>query len=151
MQLDRHFTNAEVERDLLVDASARHFMQNLALAWRQRPKAFDVALDDYGLRPPRGIYRNACNHSAKQRLIPHWLGEKVHGAGLHRLDGHRNVGVAGQEDDWLEIAFLGQMMLQIKTARSWHANIKDNATGAVQYISVQKFASRGKADRLETR
>src|SRR5262245_16039748 len=99
MQLDRHFTNAQVEGHLLVDASARHFMQNLALTWRQRLKAFDIALDDYRLRPLRGIYRNAFNHSVEQRLVPHWLGEKVHSAGLHRLDSHRNVAVPREEDD----------------------------------------------------
>src|SRR5262245_57744192 len=98
MQLDRHFTNAKVEGDLLVDASARHFMQNLALAWRQRLKTLDIAFDHYRRRPLRGIYRNAFNHSVEQRLVPHWLGEEVHSAGLHRLDSHRNVGVPCQED-----------------------------------------------------
>ena len=39
---------------------------------------------------------------------------------------------------------------QIETARSWHAHIEDQATWAVQYVGVEQFAGRGKADRLET-
>ena len=44
MELDRDFADAEVEGDLLVEASARHFTQDLPLARRQRRKPLDIAL-----------------------------------------------------------------------------------------------------------
>ena len=45
MQLHRHFADAEIERDLLVDPSARDFVQNLALAKRKLLKSLDAAPD----------------------------------------------------------------------------------------------------------
>jgi hypothetical protein len=54
-----------------------------------------------------------------------------------------------QEDDWFGIAVLGQMMLQIETARSRHSHIEDQATGAVQYVGIEQFARRAETDRLE--
>src|SRR5690606_35956147 len=42
MQLDSDFTDAQVECDLLIDASPRHFAQDLTLAWRQRLETLDM-------------------------------------------------------------------------------------------------------------
>ena len=151
MELDRHFANAEVKGDLFVEASARHFMQNLTLAWRQRFNALDVALDDHGIRPPLGIHRNTRDDGVKQRLVPHRLSEKVHGAGLHRLDSHRDVAMPGKEDDGFGVAVFRKMLLQIEAARSWHAHVEDQAAGAVQNVGVDQLAGRGKANWLETR
>src|SRR6266853_7042830 len=38
-------------------------------------------------------------HSVKQILITEWLCEELYGAALHRLHGHRHVGMRCDEDD----------------------------------------------------
>ncbi|BCH15313.1 hypothetical protein MesoLjLa_21640 [Mesorhizobium sp. L-2-11] len=55
----------------------------------------------------------------------------------------------GQENDWLGVAALGQMPLQIETARSRHAHIEDQTTGTIQYVGIEQFARRAETDMLE--
>src|SRR5262245_47411963 len=50
MQLDRHFAYTERESDLLVEPPASHFVQDLALSWRQCLHSLDVAFDNHRLR-----------------------------------------------------------------------------------------------------
>jgi len=47
-------------------------------------------------------------------LVPEWLGQELHRAGLHGLDTHRDVAVAGDEDDRDPVAGRRQLALQLQ-------------------------------------
>lgn len=59
--------------------------------------------------------------------------------------------MTGQENDGFGNATLGQMVLQVKPACSWHMHVQDQAARAIQYIDgVEHFTGRGETDGLKT-
>ena len=55
-------------------------------------------------------------HSVEQLLIAKWLCQKLDCTGLHGLYRHRDVTVAGDEDDRYFFVSLGQLGLKIEPA-----------------------------------
>ncbi|GEC37894.1 hypothetical protein EME01_19660 [Sinorhizobium meliloti] len=98
------------------------------------------------------IQRDSGYDRIEQRPVRHGLGEEIHRAILHRLNRHRDIAATGQENDGLANAALGQMVLEIEPAFSWHVDVKNQAARAIQYVNgVEQFLRRGEADGLEAR
>src|SRR3546814_9138748 len=60
MQLHRHLADSQVEGDLLVDPAARHLVQDLALARRQRRQSPGSTPYYLGFGPSGGVQFDRC-------------------------------------------------------------------------------------------
>ena len=137
MQFDGNLADAKIECDLLVKAALCDFAQDFALARRQLCVAVDVLLDEPGRLPLRDIFLDRSRNRVEERLISYRLRKEVNGSSLDRLHRHRDVTVTREEDDRSRVAVYGEMLLEVQPACSRHANIEDQATGAIFKIGVQ--------------
>src|SRR5215469_11868879 len=60
----------------------------------------------------------------KELLITERLCEELHGAALHRLHGHRHIGVCGDEDDRELSVCRGELALKLQTASPWQSHVE---------------------------
>jgi hypothetical protein len=81
----------------------------------------------------------------QQNLPSEWLGEKLHGAGLHRFHRHRNVPVAGDEDNRYGHIAGGQVALKVEATDSRQADIQHQAGGRIGAVTCEKL--RGRTER----
>src|SRR5690606_23143969 len=102
-------------------------------------KSIDVSINDCCFCAPRGIHRNTQANRIKQGLVSHRLREEIDRARLHSLHSHWNVAVPGQENNWLWVAMLCQMILQIEAVLSGHANVEYEAPRPVHDVGLQQF------------
>ena len=66
-------------------------------------------------------------HGVEQLLVAEGLGQKVHGPGLHRLDAHRDIAVAGDKNNGHLYRAPGQFLLQLQPAEAWQPHIEHQA------------------------
>src|SRR5262249_7832855 len=76
--------------------------------------------------------------------------------GFHRLYGHRDVAVTGDEDDRNWIAFAAQLALEIEATHSRQSHVEDQTGRSIRVLAVQEILSCGeclypKTDRLGER
>ena len=94
--------------------------------------------------PPGTIASEAGLDSVKKILITEWLCEELHGAALHRLHGHRHVGMRCDEDDRHLPVRSGKVALKLKTASPRHSHVEYQAGGALRRINLEKIVNRRK-------
>ena len=99
--------------------------------------------------PPGTIASEAGFDSVKEVLIAEWLGEKLDGTALHRLDRHRHVGVRCDKDDRELPVRRGQLALKLETALPRQSHVEHQAAGAVRRISLEKIGNRRKLPGLQ--
>src|SRR3546814_8895231 len=95
---------------------------DLCAARRQRGKIFGMPSDDPPILSNRRIALDPFYYRVQQGLIANRLGKKVDRSGLHRLHRHRDIAVAGEEDDRFDYAGRGQISLQIQDRKSTRLN-----------------------------
>jgi hypothetical protein len=92
--------------------------------------------------------------AVEQVLVAERLLDEVDRAGLHRLDRHRHVAVAGDEDDRQDRVALVELDLQFETAHAGHADVEHQAPRPVVALGVEELLTgfehlHGQPDRLE--
>src|SRR5262249_19554572 len=99
MDFDRLLGRAELHRDLLVQLPGDDEREDFALSRRERADApLELAvLSDFRVALATPDQRAA--DRVEQLAIVARLLEEVEGASLHRPHAHRNVAIAGEEDD----------------------------------------------------
>ena len=127
MDLDRTDAYAEVVGHDLVRLAGDDAGQHVALPRRElvepRPT---LGLHRIVLFRGRGLGQRQSDR-LKQDLVVEGLLDEIHHAGLHRLDGERNVAVAGHHDDrGLEAERL-EAMHELQAVQARHADIGDHA------------------------
>src|SRR3546814_6877794 len=78
--------------------------------------------DDPPILSNRRIALDPFYYRVQQGLIANRLGKKVDRSGLHRLHRHRDIAVAGEEDDRFDYAGRGQISLQIQPRSEEHTS-----------------------------
>ena len=149
MDLHRDLTDPEVERDLLVQAPARHFLHDLALARGQRAEATCLSPGDTGHSTLGDVALDSELDRVQHRLASHRLRQEIDRPCLHCLDGHGNIAMAADEDDGLRIATRGQLALEIQSAQAGHTHVQDETTGPIGQIRLEQLAGRAKTDRIQ--
>ncbi|EEF25473.1 conserved hypothetical protein, partial [Ricinus communis] len=122
--------NAHAIGDLLVHEARGHVLHHLALARREQGPAVARGLERaVGVEPP-GIGIERGGHGVEHVLVAKGLGEEVDGAGLHGAHGHRDVAMAGHEDDrHVRPACLAQGLLECEAALAAQAHVEHQARG----------------------
>ena len=82
-------------------------------------------------------------------LIAEGLLQEVEGALLHGLDRHRDVTVAGDEDDRNDGATQVELLLQLEPAHAGHAHVEHQATRLARLVGLEELARRGEGARRE--
>ena len=80
-------------------------------------------------------------------LIAYGLGQELDGAGFHRPHRDTHVRVTRDENNRNVDMGLNQLPLQIEAARSWQADVEDQAARRVRASRAEKLARRREAVR----
>src|ERR1700730_9054855 len=91
--------DADVVRDLLVEAASHHQGHHLTLTGGERREARPQRGDGLFILQPSAISREAQLNRIQQVLIAERLGQELDRSPLYCPDGHRDVAVSGDEDD----------------------------------------------------
>src|SRR4029453_3549536 len=76
---------------------------------------------------PNPIAFQADLNGVEQVLVAEGLGQKLDGAPLHRLHGHRDVAMPGDKDDGSLDVGGQQLALKVETAATGQAYVQDEA------------------------
>ena len=99
VHLDGDLTDAKVARDLLVEAPRYDTAHDFTLARGERFETFRQCAKLLFILPPLPVPSQAELNRIEQILISEWLGQEFNRPSLHRLDGHRNISMPGDEND----------------------------------------------------
>jgi len=61
----------------------------------------------------------------EQILLPEWLGKKLNRARLHGSDGHRNICMCCEKDDWNAYFPSLQLVLKVQAANAGKSHVKN--------------------------
>src|SRR5271165_4111515 len=123
------FTGTQFRGNLLVEQPGNHQTHDFTLAYAKPGIAllqFSQLLllfAEYAVTAERAL-----NH-IEQVLVPEWLREELDGTGLHGGYGHRNICVAGDENDGNLDPCLLQFVLKIQAADAGKSYVQHQATG----------------------
>ena len=132
--------DAELVSDDLIGPALEHADQHLALPQGEagQPIARRRGLGAEALALDAAAQR--LMHRAEQRLIVEGLFQKIDGAGLHRLNRERHIGMGGDDDDrQIEMSRL-DLDEQLQAAGAGHAHIGDDAASLARLDARQKIA-----------
>src|SRR5262249_2442368 len=107
--------DADVIRDLLVEATGHHQGHHLTLARGERFEARPQRGDCLFVLHPRVVSREAQLDRVQQVLIAERFGQELDSASLYRLDRHRDVAISGDKDDRNMNVCRRELSLKIKT------------------------------------
>src|SRR5262245_34457861 len=113
MHLHRGFGDADIVGNLLAEATAHDLYHDFPLAGAQRCEALPEGGQDFFALPPCAIAGEPELNGLEEILIAERLRQELDGATLHRLHRHRNVAVAGDEDEREVPAGRGEFALKI--------------------------------------
>ena len=89
-------------------------------------------------------------YGVQKILIPERLRQELDGARLHRLHGHRNVSMSGDEDDRERHARRGKIALKFQPAPSRHSHVENQACRAIGRLGFRKLGNRRKRPGMQT-
>src|SRR5438270_1606396 len=99
MHLDGHLADPELAGDLLVEPAGDDEAQDLSLAGGQGLKACPQFGEAHLVGAADAVLFKRDTDRIEQILVAERLGQKLDGARLHRPHRHRDVAIAGDEDD----------------------------------------------------
>src|SRR5256886_13553149 len=123
----RDFADAELATHLLVQPAGDHQVHDLAFATREG--RVTVSYCPY-LRLAIQCSATALDglaDGAQQDVVAEWLRQELDSSPLHRLDGHRHVSVACDEDDGHIGTLRRDAPLYVEAIEAWKGNVKYEA------------------------
>src|SRR5882672_9921321 len=141
MHLHGGFGNADIAGNLFAKAAVRDLNHDLALPGAQRLEAFPEGGQSSFILPPSAIAREAEPNGVEEILITERLGQELNGTTLHRLHRHRDVAVPCDEDDWKVPVRRSELALKLETALPRQSHVKDQTTGAIWRIDLEKVGN----------
>src|SRR5207248_7580020 len=130
--------------NLLVQPALCDLNQNRALTRSQYFESRPEHAQGFFILAARTVASESNIYSIQKILVSERLREKLDGAALHRLHGHRNVAMSGDEDDLGFDARRGEIALKIQAASPWQSHIEDQTGRAIRQFGSQKIGNRRK-------
>src|SRR5215467_8443857 len=100
MNLHGDFTNSNFSSDLLVQQAGSYQGHHLPLARAKRVKSSTQIACPLVVFTPLSIAVEGNSHSIQKVLLAKWLGEELNRASFYSSNGHRDVTVARDKNDW---------------------------------------------------
>src|SRR5215469_14715696 len=144
MHLHRGFGDADIVGNLFVQATGHDMEHDVTLARAERVETFPERSQCPFTLPTGTIASEAGLDGIKQVLISERFGEELNRAALHRLHGHRHVGMRCDEDDRHLPVRSRKVALKLKTAWPWHSDVEYEARGPLRRIGPEKIGNRRK-------
>ena len=116
MHLHRGFGDAHIAGNLFVEATGRDLDHDLTLAGAERFETLPERTQGPIALPTGTIASEAGLDRVEKLLITERFCEELYGTALHRLHGHRDVGMRCDEDDRHLPVRRGKVALKLKTA-----------------------------------
>src|SRR5262245_19997295 len=139
MHLHGDIADADLGGGLLVHQAGADQLHDLLLTRTERVEAGTQVLGFPFVLAPSAIALDGHSDRVQEILLPDRLGEELDRSGLHGLDAHRDVAVAGDEDDGRVNVGLGQLSLKVEAAQLRHSDIEYETTGIVRKLAAQQF------------
>src|SRR5262245_24404079 len=142
VHLHGRFGDAHFVGDLFVKATSRCLNHDLALAGAQRLKTLPkhtrhiLTLSTGTIASETGLDR------VEEFLITERLREELYCTALHRLHGHRNVGMRRDKNDWKLPVRGGKIALKLETALPRHSNVEHHASRTARNVRLQEIGNR---------
>src|SRR6266851_9743213 len=149
MHLHRRLGDADIVCDLFVEATRHDMEHDLTLAGAERVETLPEQGQCPFTVPASTVASKAGLDSVKKILITERLCEELYRTALHRLHSHRHVGMRCNEDDRHLPVCGGKVALKLKTASSWHSDVKHEAGGALRRIGLEKIVNRRKLPGMQ--
>jgi hypothetical protein len=142
MHLDCDLGDAQFFGDQLVHHAGSHEGEHVALAGSQRLVQQSKIRNGLLARPPFLIRGERPGYGVNHFLRADRLGQEVDSAGLHGLDGHRDIAMTGHKDDRDADTRFVQIYLKVKTAYSRQPDIEYQTAGDIREAALQQFGGR---------
>ncbi len=142
VDFDRDLADADIACDLLVKAAGHNQGHHLALTRGQRFEARPQHRDRLFVLQPGAISRKTQLDRIQQILIAERLSQELDRAPFHRLHGHRNVTVSGDEDNRNVDVRRRELSLKIETTPARQSDIEHQTSWSVRAPFVQEFGNR---------
>src|SRR5438067_9063601 len=138
MHLDGHLADPELAGDLLVEPAGDDEAQDLSLAGGQGLEAGPQFGEAYLVGAADAVLFKRDTDRIEQILVAERLGQKLDGARLHRRHRHRDVAIAGDEDDRQRRVRGGNIPLHSPTAATRKTYLQHNAARTVRTSTMQE-------------
>src|SRR4029453_5404343 len=123
MHFHRGFGDTDIVGNLFVEATCRDLHHDFPLAWAERVETIPKLPQGPVALATGTIASEAGLDSLEKILVSERFCEELYGTALHRLHGHRNVGMRRDEDDRHFPVRRGQLALKLKPAFPRHSNV----------------------------
>src|SRR5262245_58942154 len=124
MHLHRGFGDADFVGNLLVEATRHDLEHDFTFARTEAVETLPERSQGSITLPSGPIASKPGLNCLNKVLISERFCQELYGTTLHRLHGHRDVGVRCDEDDRHRPVCRGKVTLKFKTASSWHSHVE---------------------------
>src|SRR5215813_8792807 len=142
--------HAEFGSDALVCVAGDYQGHDFALALGERGEALLQPGDGRRRLALQAVALDARVDGVEQLLIAERLAQELDRPRLDRAHRHRDVAVAGNEDDGKMDARLRQLLLEREAARARQSHVEHEAARGVGALRLQELLRRSEYARLET-
>jgi hypothetical protein len=132
----------ELGGNLLIRPTGGNAGHDFSFAWRQGLKTFlQFCANGYVLSPGT-VLTNSQHDCIEQFLVPEWLCQELDGSGFEGPRRHRDVAVAGDENNRKMNPRSCEVALEIESASPRQSDIEHDACGGVGPLAIEKFLRR---------
>src|SRR5262245_43932025 len=142
VDLHRDLGEIDLGGDLLVHEAGGDQGQDLLLARGERLETSLKIVRDLLAFAPLAITLDRRRHRIQHVLVAKRLAQEIDRSGLHGPHGHRDVAVAGHEDDRDMNVRLGQLGLKVEAARPRQPDVEDQTARSIGELALQEFRRR---------
>jgi len=129
-------------RALFVETPGNHQLHHLLLTWRQQIETLTKLPDLSSLRACFSIIFQCIPDCIHQLFFSYRFGQEMNGAGLQSMHRHRNIAMAGKENDGQRNTGVVHFALQVQSAHSRHVNVEDHTPLGFHRFNGEKFQRR---------
>src|SRR3979490_340640 len=142
MDLHGNLGKSKLGRYLLIHEAGSDQSEHFPLAGGQGLEKHLQIQDDLLGLTPAAVPFDRGYHGIQHVLVTKWFGQEIHRSTLHGLDGHRNIAMAGHENDWNVNVRLGQFSLKVEAAQSGKPDVEHQTAGNVRQLALQHVGGR---------
>src|ERR1043166_1629790 len=150
MHFDCDLAYADFCSDLLVHEAGAHPAHDVLFAWAEGLKTGAKIKRRLEVSALCAVAVKGDINCVQQILFTYGFCEELNRSRLHGLDGHRDIAVAGNEDDGHFYLRLGQLKLKVETAQARQAHVQYQATDLVCNFGGQKICGCHERYALQT-
>jgi hypothetical protein len=146
VHLHRDFTDPKFTRDLLVHHACSHESHHFLLARAERIEVATQIVRGHFAVSPLAIAVKRNSNSIQKILLANGLGKELNRASFHSSNGHRDITVARDKNDWnIDLNF----GLKFEPAQSRQSNIQNEAPHLIRYLAPKEFPYRSEGLTLQ--